>query len=144
MRNIFRYILLIIVISITSTGLFQYYQNFDEARSYNNFLDSAGLISSLHYEASDEFKKILDFSEISREEFEDKINKVVSNSKEAYEIINNTESSLTLKEKELLSLATMYWLQGLELFEVSIITLIDIQIQQKFKILLLKVFLTCL
>ena len=32
---------------------------------------------------------------------------------------------LTLKEKELLSLATTYWLQGLELFEVSIITLID-------------------
>ena len=125
MRNIFKYILLIIAVSITSTVLFQYYQNFDEARSYNNFLDSAALISSLHYEASDEFKKILDFSEISREEFEDKINKVVSNSKEAYEIINNTDSSLTLKEKELLSLATSYWLQGLEMFEVSIITLID-------------------
>ena len=125
MKNIFKYIFLIIVISTVSTGLFQYYQNFDEARSYNNFLDNAGLISSLHYEAADEFKKILDFSEVSREEFEDKINKVVSNSKEAYEIINNTESSLTLKEKELLSLAATYWLQGLELFEVSIITLID-------------------
>lgn len=125
MRNILKYIVFVIVISIVSTGLFQYYQNFDQARSYNNFLDNAGLISSLHYEASDEFKEILDFSEISREDFENKINRIVSNSKEAYEIINNTDSSLTLKEKELLSLATTYWLQGLELFEVSIITLID-------------------
>ena len=83
------------------------------------------MVSSLHFEASEEFKNILDFSEISREEFENKISKVVSNSKEAYEIINNTDSSLTLKEKELLSLATSYWLQGLEMFEVSIITLID-------------------
>ena len=82
-------------------------------------------MSSLHHEASEEFKNVLDFSEISREEFEDKIGKVVSNSKEAYEIINNTDASLTLKEKELLSLATSYWLQGLEMFEVSIITLID-------------------
>ena len=83
------------------------------------------MVSSLHLEASEDFKNILDFSEISREEFENKISKVVSNSKEAYEIINNTDSSLTLKEKELLSLATSYWLQGLEMFEVSIITLID-------------------
>ena len=58
MKNIFKYIFLIIVISTASTGLFQYYQNFGEARSYNNFLDNAGLISSLHYEAADEFKKI--------------------------------------------------------------------------------------
>ena len=88
MRNIFKYIVIVIVISIVSTGLFQYYQNFDQAKSYNNFLDNAGLISSLHYEASDEFKEILDFSEISREDFENKINRIVSNSKEAYEIIN--------------------------------------------------------
>ncbi len=32
---------------------------------------------------------------------------------------------LPSKKKELLSLATSYWLQGLEMFEVSIITLID-------------------
>ena len=118
MRNGIKYFLLIIVVSIISTATFQYYQNFTSARAYNNFLDSSGLISALHYEASDEFKNVLDFSEISREEFENKLNKIVSNSKEAYEIINNTESSLTLKEKELLSLATSYWLQGLELFEV--------------------------
>ena len=125
MRNGLKNILLVAVVSIVSTVGYQYYQNYIEARSFNNFLDNAALISSLHLEASEEFKNILDFSEISREEFENKISKVVSNSKEAYEIINNTDSSLNLKEKELLSLATSYWLQGLEMFEVSIITLID-------------------
>ena len=125
MRNSLKNILLIVFVSIISLGLNQYYQNYNEARSFNNFLDSAALVSSLHLEASEEFKNLLDFSEISREEFENKIDKVVSNSKEAYEISNNTDSSLTLKEKELLSLATSYWLQGLEMFEVSIITLID-------------------
>ena len=125
MKNSVKNILLIVFVSIVSTLGYQYYQNYNEARLFNNFLESAALISSLHHEASEDFKNILDFSEISREEFENKISKVVSNSKEAYEIINNTDSSLTLKEKELLSLATSYWLQGLEMFEVSIITLID-------------------
>ena len=125
MRNSIKNILLVIFVSIISMGVYQYYQNYNEARSFNNFLGSAALVSSLHLEASEEFKNVLDFSEISREEFESKIDKVVSNSKEAYEIINNIEGTLTLKEKELLSLATSYWLQGLELFEVSIITLID-------------------
>ena len=125
MRNSLKNILLIVFVSILSLALYQYYQNYSKARAFNNFLDSAALVSSLHLEASEEFKNVLDFSEISREEFENKINKVVSNSKESYEIMNNTDASLTLKEKELLSLATSYWLQGLEMFEVSIITLID-------------------
>ena len=125
MKNSVKNILLIVFVSIVSTLGYQYYQNYSEARLFNNFLESAALVSSLHLEASEDFKSILDFSEISREEFENKISKVVSNSKKAYEIINNTDSSLTLKEKELLSLATSYWLQGLEMFEVSIITLID-------------------
>ena len=125
MKNSVKNILLIVFVSIVSTLGYQYYQNYSEARLFNNFLENAALVSSLHLEASEDFKNILDFSEISREEFENKISKVVSNSKKAYEIINNTDSSLTLKEKELLSLATSYWLQGLEMFEVSIITLID-------------------
>ena len=125
MKNSLKNILFVIVVSTISTGVYQYYQSYNEARLFNNFLDSAALVSSLHLEASEEFKNVLDFSEISREEFEDKIGKVVSNSREAHEIINNTDASLTLKEKELLSLATSYWLQGLEMFEVSIITLID-------------------
>ena len=125
MKNSIKNVILVVFVSIISMGAYQYYQNYNEARSYNNFLESAALISSLHLEASEEFKNILDFSEISREQFENKIDKVVSNSREAYEVINNTNTSVTLKEKELLSLATSYWLQGLEMFEVSIITLID-------------------
>ena len=125
MRVSIKNILLVVFVSIISVGVYQYYQNYIEARSFNNFLDSAALVSSLHFEASEEFNDLLDFSEISRDEFENKISRVVSNSKEAYEIINNTDTSLTLKEKELLSLATLYWLQGLEMFEVSITTLID-------------------
>lgn len=125
MRNSIKNILIVVFASVISLTAFQYYQNYNEARAFNNFLDNAALVSSLHLEASEEFKDVLDFSEISREDFENKIDRVVSNSKEAYEIMNNTDASLTLKEKELLSLATSYWLQGLEMFEVSIITLID-------------------
>ena len=125
MRNSIKNILIIVFASVISLTAFQYYQNFNEARAFNNFLDKAALVSSLHLEASEEFKDVLDFSEISREDFENKIDRVVSNSKEAYEIMNNTDAPLTLKEKELLSLATSYWLQGLEMFEVSIFTLID-------------------
>ena len=125
MRNSIKNILIIVFVSVISLTAFQYYQNYNEARAFNNFLDNAALVSSLHLEASEEFKDVLDFSEISRKDFENKIDRVVSNSKEAYEIMNNTDASLTLKEKELLSLATSYWLQGLEMFEVSIITLID-------------------
>ena len=125
MRNSIKNILIIVFVSVISLTAFQYYQNYNEARAFNNFLDNAALVSSLHLEASEEFKDVLDFSEISREDFENKIDRVVSNSKEAYEIMNNTDASLILKEKELLSLATSYWLQGLEIFEVSIITLID-------------------
>jgi hypothetical protein len=125
MRNSIKNILIIVFASVISLTAFQYYQNFNEARAFNNFLDNAALVSSLHLEASEEFKDVLDFSEISRKDFENKIDRVVSNSKEAYEIMNNTDTPLTLKEKELLSLATSYWLQGLEMFEVSIITLID-------------------
>jgi hypothetical protein len=131
MRNSIKNILIIVFVSVISLTAFQYYQNYNEARAFNNFLDNAALVSSLHLEASEEFKDVLDFSEISREDFENKIDRVVSNSKEAYEIMNNTDASLTLKEKELLSLATSYWLQGLEMFEVSIITLIDYPSSEK-------------
>ena len=123
-RNI-RYLIFSIVISIFSVGIFQYYQNFNESRIFNTFLENAGVVSTLHLDSSEQFKTLLDFSEVSREEFESTLNNVISNAREAYEILNNTDSSLTLKEKELLSLATLYWLQGLELFEVSILTLID-------------------
>ena len=84
MRNSIKNILLVIFVSIISMGVYQYYQNYNEARSFNDFLDNAALVSSLHLEASEEFKNVLDFSEISREQFENKIDKVVSNSQKKH------------------------------------------------------------
>ena len=125
MKRNLRYLILSIIVSMFSIGIFQYYQNFNESRIFNTFLENAGVVSSLHLDSSEQFKTLLDFSEVSREDFESTLNNIISNAKEAYEILSNTESSLTLKERELLFLATSYWLQGLELFEVSILTLID-------------------
>ena len=79
MKNSIKNIFLVVFVSVISMSAYQYYQNYNEARLFNNFLDSAALVSSLHFEASEEFKNILDFSEISREQFENKIDKVVSN-----------------------------------------------------------------
>ena len=64
MKNSVKNLLLVVFVSIVSTVGYQYYQFYNEARSFNNFLDSAALVSSLHLEASEEFKNILDFSEI--------------------------------------------------------------------------------
>ena len=60
MKNSIKNVILVVFVSIISMGAYQYYQNYNEARSFNNFLDSAALISSLHLEASEEFKNILD------------------------------------------------------------------------------------
>ena len=84
MKNSIKNILLVAFASIISMGVYQYYQNYNQARSFNDFLDNAALVSSLHLEASEEFKNVLDFSEISREQFENKIDKVVSNSQKKH------------------------------------------------------------
>ena len=52
MKNSVKNLLLVVFVSIVSTVGYQYYQNYNEARSFNNFLDSAALVSSLHLEAS--------------------------------------------------------------------------------------------
>ena len=57
MRNSIKNLMLIIFVSVLSLGIYQYYQNYNEARAFNDFLDSAALVSSLHLEASEEFKK---------------------------------------------------------------------------------------
>ena len=84
MKNSIKNILLVAFASIISMGVYQYYHNYNQARSFNDFLDNAALVSSLHLEASEEFKNVLDFSEISREQFENKIDKVVSNSQKKH------------------------------------------------------------
>jgi hypothetical protein len=129
-RNIF-ILLMILIISVVSIFGFQTYQGFVESQEFNSYLESASLISSLHKQSSEQFESLLDFSEISREDFESIINNIVSNAKEAYEINSNISSEINRKERELLNLSVIYWLQGLELFEASIITLIDNPTSQK-------------
>jgi hypothetical protein len=122
---------MILIISVVSIFGYQTYQGFVESQEFNSYLESASLISSLHKQSSEQFESLLDFSEISREDFESIINNIVSNAKEAYEINSNISSEINRKERELLNLSVIYWLQGLELFEASIITLIDNPTSQK-------------
>ena len=129
-RNIF-ILLTILIVSVVSIFGYQTYQGFVESQEFNSYLESASLISSLHKQSSEQFESLLDFSEISREDFESIINNIVSNAKEAYEINSNISSEINRKERELLNLSVIYWLQGLELFEASIITLIDNPTSQK-------------
>lgn len=131
MRRNILILLMILIISVVSIFGYQTYQGFVESQEFNSYLESASLISSLHKQSSEQFESLLDFSEISREDFESIINNIVSNAKEAYEINANISSEINRKERELLNLSVIYWLQGLELFEASIITLIDNPTSQK-------------
>lgn len=131
MRRNILVLLTILIVSVVSIFGYQTYQGFVESQEFNSYLESASLISSLHKQSSEQFESLLDFSEISREDFESIINNIVSNAKEAYEINSNISSEINRKERELLNLSVIYWLQGLELFEASIITLIDNPTSQK-------------
>ena len=131
MRRNILVLLMILIVSVVSIFGYQTYQGFIESQEFNSYLESASLISSLHKQSSEQFESLLDFSEISREDFESIINNIVSNAKEAYEINSNISSEINRKERELLNLSVIYWLQGLELFEASIITLIDNHTSQK-------------
>jgi hypothetical protein len=131
MRRNILVLLMILIVSVVSIFGYQTYQGFVESQEFNSYLESASLISSLHKQSSEQFESLLDFSEISREDFESIVNNIVSNAKEAYEINSNISSEINRKERELLNLSVIYWLQGLELFEASIITLIDNPTSQK-------------
>ena len=131
MRRNILILLMTLIVSVVSIFGYQTYQGFVESQEFNSYLESASLISSLHKQSSEQFESLLDFSEISREDFESIINNIVSNAKEAYEINSNISSEINRKERELLNLSVIYWLQGLELFEASIITLIDNPTSQK-------------
>ena len=125
MRKTLSYFLIAALVGIGAVFIFSYYQNFTKQQEYNNFLEKAGLVSALHYEAADKFKTVLDFSEVSREDFESTLDQIITSSKEAYNITNNIDSKTTSREQELLDIATTHWLKGIELFDVSIISLID-------------------
>mgnify|MGYP000335287959 CR=1 FL=1 len=113
MRRNILILLMILIVSVVSIFGYQTYQGFVESQEFNSYLESASLISSLHKQSSEQFESLLDFSEISREDFESIINNIVSNAKEAYEINSNISSEINRKERELLNLSVIYWLQGL-------------------------------
>ena len=100
-------------------------QELNKSSEFNAFLEDAYTISQLHSKNSDSFGEILDFSEVDRESFERLLGQIQSNSQEAYQLIQNSNVDFTSKEKQLLEIATSSWLDGVELFQASITTLID-------------------
>ena len=114
----------ILIAGILYTATF-YFQELNSANDFNEFLEDASTISGLHNINSTNFKEILDFSEVDRESFERLLSQIQSSSQEAYQLLQNSNVEFTSKEKQLLEIAVSSWLDGVELFQVSIITLID-------------------
>ncbi len=113
-----------LAIVLTLFGV-RYYEDYSYSLNLNSFLEDASVASSLHKESSNDFSLLLDFDEINRADFENKLNKIVKNAQEAHNLILNFENPFTSKEKDLLEIAVTSWLKGLEKFQVSMITLID-------------------
>ena len=114
----------ILIAGILYTATF-YFQELNSANDFNEFLEDASTISGLHNINAANFKEILDFSEVDRESFERLLSQIQSSSQEAYQLLQNSNVEFTSKEKQLLEIAVSSWLDGVELFQVSIITLID-------------------
>ena len=109
-----------------------YYEQRQELEEYNLFLETSAAVSETHYLASESFIQVLDFDLISREVFESKISDIVNDAQQGYDLLFYAEfTSLNIKEKELLEIATTSWLRGLEIFESSILTLVDEPNSQK-------------
>ena len=102
-----------------------YFQEFNRANEFNEFLEHASTVSELHNTNADNFREILDFSDVDRESFEKLLDQIQSNSQEAYQLLQNNNIDFSSKEKQLLEIATSSWLDGVELFQASITTLID-------------------
>ena len=114
----------ILIAGVLYTATF-YSQELNSANDFNEFLEDASTISGLHNINAANFKEILDFSEVDRESFERLLSQIQSSSQEAYQLLQNSNVEFTSKEKQLLEIAVSSWLDGVELFQVSIITLID-------------------
>ena len=113
------------VITLLSFFGFNYYENFTNSSELNQFLEEASTVSLVHSESSKEFEKVLNFDEINRDDFESTLAALVRDSQEAFNLVQNIGGDFNSSEKELLNIATSSWLNGLETFQVSIITLID-------------------
>jgi len=109
-----------------------YFEQRQELEEYNSFLETAATVSEIHYLASESFARVLDFDVVNREIFESTISDIVSEAQKGYDLLLHFEfNSLNIKEKELLEIATTSWLRGLEIFESSMLILVDAPNSQK-------------
>ena len=109
-----------------------YLEQRQELEDYNLFLETAATISEVHYLAAESFSTVLDFDEVNREIFESLISEIVREAQKGHDLLFYAElSSLNIKEKELLDIATSSWLRGLEIFESAILILVDEPSSQK-------------
>ncbi len=124
-KNILRTTGLTVIIAAATYIFITYFNELNESQEFNTFLSDASTISEIHHSNSKDFRNVLDFSDVSRESFESTIAKIRTNSQEAYKLLNSNNDDYSSKEKQLLEIAVASWLSGIELFEVSIIALID-------------------
>ena len=66
-----------------------YFQEFNRANEFNEFLEDASTISELHSTNAVNFREVLDFSEVDRESFERLLGQIQSNSQESYQLLQN-------------------------------------------------------
>lgn len=109
-----------------------YFEQRQELEEYNSFLETAATASEIHYLSSESFSRVLDFDVINREIFESTISDIVGGAQQGYDLLYYSEFYyLNIKEKELLEIALRSWLKGLEIFESSILILVDEPNSQK-------------
>ena len=126
-NNIFKITGLTSIIAVLSYASITYFDELNQAEEFNQFLSDAATISEIHNLNSENFKELLDFSEVSRERFENKINDIRNNSQEAYQLLNTNNVEYTSKEKQLLEIAVNSWLEGIESVSYTHLTLPTIE-----------------
>ncbi len=73
-NNIFKITGLTLIIAVLLYASTTYFNELNQAEEFNQFLTDAATISEIHNLNSENFKELLDFSEVSRERFENNIN----------------------------------------------------------------------
>ena len=70
--NIFKLTGLTIFIALLTYVLITYFNELNQAEEFNQFLSNSATISEIHNLNAEDFRELLDFSEVSREKFESK------------------------------------------------------------------------
>ena len=131
--SVVRYFLIVILSVIVGFFGLRFYDNYSESTEINTFLEEAYIVSTLHNESSKEYSKLIDFDEINRDNFETTFIEIIRNAQEANNILINSDSNYSGSEKELLEIATVSWLRGLEMFQISILNLVDQEYSQLYE-----------